>query len=176
MPIGNPIDARVLFRGPRKVAPVQIVNPFFRIIDPGALEAAQGTPIQDPDTDIFGDALANLFHIFNVSHWGTTLRLRMGYDRAVGVVTTDCILQVFGRFNSDEQWQKLTNKSGSLLVTMTIDFANDVDDGSTFQYTTMDPEDHSLDLDGCAQIIVGTNQILATDGDDSLAFIQARII
>lgn len=173
MPVGDPVQPTTTPRRQvRVVAPVQIPNRFETVIDAGGMDSADGTPIIDPDTEITDSDR----HHFLVADMGTTLRVRLAYDRATSSVTTDPIIQVFGRFDANEQWQRLVNKAGSWLATMTLTVASDSDDGSAFQYTDVHPDNHSFDLDGCQVILIGVNVILATNGNDALAFLQAKVI
>ena len=177
MPLGDPVQSRVLPRTPRTVAPVQIVNPWTEIINAGSLETSMGTPIINPDTQIFGGTHSLLHHLFQVNQYGTTLRMRLKYDRAATAVTTDLIVQVFARVGGfGDQWQRLVNKDGAYTTALTIALATDVDDGSVFQTTDPHPTEAAWDLDGCSEVLVGVNTILNTDGDDSLAVVEAKVI
>lgn len=178
MPIGSPIAPRAkLPHGEGIVQPVQMINPWVDVIDAGSLDTAQGTPILDPDVDIIGDALANLHHILNTIHQGTTLRVRMAYDRATSAVVSDCVIQAFGRYEAGvDEWMRLADKAGNYTHTLTIDLTNDTDDGSVFNYTEAHPSILAWDLDGCAQVLFGVNAALNTNGNDALAKLQAKII
>lgn len=171
MPRGDPVRATTDERD-RVVRPAQIPNPYQDIISAGGLDVADGTPITDPEAEITNSET----HIYQVQKFGTTLRIRMAYPRGVAL-TTDLVIQVFGRFASTNAWQKLTNKSGDHEVPVPQLTATDVDDGVTFQYTDVDPNDHSWDLDGNEEILVGVRTALDLAGsNEALAKLQAKII
>lgn len=177
MPLGVIVLSKVLPRTQQTVAPVQIVNQWVQVIDAGSLETSQGSPITNPDTEIIGGTHSLLHHLFQLREVGTTLRMRLKYDRATTAVTTDLVVQVFGRVGgSGDQWQRLVNKDGSYTTTLTIAVATDVDDGTAFQSTDPHPTEAAWDLDGCSEVLVGVNVILNTDGNDALALIEAKVI
>ena len=178
MPIGPAISPRAhLPHGEGIVQPVQIINPWVDVIDAGSLDTAQGTPILDPDADIIGDANAELHHILHTIHQGTTLRARMLYDRATSTVTTEAVIQAFGRYEAGtDEWMRLVAKDGNYTSELSIDLTNDTDDGTIFFATAAHPSVLAWDLDGCAQVLFGVNVALNTNGNDALAKLQAKII
>ena len=171
MPLGSAVKlAAVTATVDRISRPAQIPAIWNTIIDAGGLDSADAGTITDPNTEIT-DADR---HIGKVGKLGTTLRLRLQYDDGVSSITTDAIIKVFGRTGT-EPWQILTNRAGNISVTMTITFASDVSDG-TNNWTTVLPNDHAWDLDGCDEILVGVETILNTDANDALALLQAKVI
>lgn len=158
--------------GPEVVCPVQIPNQWVDAIDAGGVDAADATPIVNPDTQI----VASDHHILNVGLAGTTLRLRVAYDRAATAITVQPIAQVFGR-TPGGQWEKLVNKNGANQITLTATIATDVDDGTALKYTDVDLNAHAVDLDGCEEVLVGMHTALAhTTGSAANAKLQCKII
>ena len=152
------------------VRPVQIECKWDTMIDAGGPNTQDASTITDPDAEITNSTS----HIFAIKGRGTTLRLRLMYDDGISSVTSP-IINVFGRFSSDEVWQRLQNKSGDTNVTLTVDTTNDVSDG-TFNFTLVDADDHAFDLDGCAQVLVGIKTALAATGTVTTATIQGKVI
>lgn len=83
-------------------------------------------------------------------------------------VSTAPVIQVFGRTvsplreqgagdtttsNSVGEFMRLVNKAGDVDITLS-DSATDLDDG-TFEYTTVDPDAHVIDMMGCNQVLIG---------------------
>jgi len=159
---------------PNPVMPVQIPNKWIDAIDPGGITVVDATPIVNPGTQIIDPTR----HIVAVAGFGTTLRARLLYDRAeTGAPTTQLVIQVFGRFDANENWQKLVNKDEVHAVTMTLAGATDVDDGSVFKYTDLDLTGHAWDLDGCDEILVGVNVALNNlVGNEALAKLQVKVL
>lgn len=170
MTLGSPVVAQLSFID-RVVRPAQIPNPWVAAVDAGGVDNSDGSPIQNPTSEI----TETTTHIVKVGKKGTTLRVRCAYLSGTSTVTTSPIIQVFARYNSNDPWQKLTNKSGDHLVTLTLVLTTDVDDG-TFLYSDVDPDDHSWDLDGCDEVLIGIHTIVNLDAGEASVKIQAKVI
>lgn len=160
------------------VRPIQIPAKWFTIIDAGVagvslsgLEQQDAAALTDPDAEITNSTT----HLFKVGRQGTTLLLRMKYDDGLSAIT-DPVLRVFGRYDSTEPWMMLNQKGGADNATVTMQTAStDVSDG-TDNWTDVDEDDHSFDLRGCDEILVGVQTALAATGDPTLASLEAKII
>jgi len=139
-------------------------------------DALDNIDITNPDTEIV-DA-AN--RIFQTGGQANRLRLRLKYDEDMVTVTTDVVVSVWGRYtgpdgNSD-QWQQLVDLQGAVAHTLTIDIDNDVTD-ATWKWTAPHPTTHSFVLEGCNEILVGTQVVLAaSSGTVTNAIIEGKFI
>lgn len=162
-------------------SPTSLSSKWKTVIDAGGMDDNDnsGNRILDPEGSITESTRHKLTR---EGDRGTNLRVRMGYDRATSTVTTSPTIQVFGRYvnpadaNDVTAWQMLANKSGDTEVVVTVDPTNDVDDGSDFQYTLPDANDHTFDCDGCNEFLFGVKTIPNTNGDESLAFLEAKFL
>ena len=154
--------------------PVQI-NSFWMTACDNATTQDNGGTITNPlshitDTDK---------RIISVPH-GTNLVVCHRYTDSATVNTVP-VIQVFGRTvsplreqgasdttssNSVGGFMRLVNKAGDVDITLS-DSATDLDDG-TFEYTTVDPDAHVVDLMGCNQVLIGikTAAAYSTGGGD----------
>lgn len=105
---------------------------------------------------------------------GTILLLSLGYNASL-VVTTNPVVQVFGRAGSSDRWQLLVNNAGGLTGTITADTTNDVTDG-TLKYTTPHQQYNAWDVLGCAEILVAVVTALAGTGTVNTSILQAKVI
>mgnify|MGYP003153645237 FL=1 len=116
--------------------------------------------------------------IISVPH-GTNLVVCHRYTDGA-TVSTAPVVQVFGRTvsplreqgasdttssNSVGGFMRLVNKAGQVDIPLS-DSTTDLDDG-TFEYTTVDPDAHVVDLMGCNQVLIGIKTAAAygTGGD-----------
>ena len=156
--------------------PVQIHSFWTKVHE--NTKVANDSTLNDPEDDITVNARL-LFAPF-----GTSLVLCHGYTSAVGGVTTQPVVKVFGRTvnSSNEttmtasdgvrgQWMVLPNKAGSIDITIS-DSATDTTDGTT-TLTTVDPDAHVVDLLGCNQILVG---IKTASAGSTTGFILGKMI
>lgn len=164
----DPIDQQQIIR------PTQIAGQWAEAIPPGGVDDADngaGVDINNPETQLAATASAR--QPFTVAK-GTTLLVRMKY---VAGITTDPILQAFGRYDSNERFQRLRTRSGNIdmtMITAESGPAVDLTDGTNF-YTTVDLDDHALDLEGCRDIIIGV-KTAAAGGTPASATIEIKVI
>jgi len=173
MALGAALDGSELFRRldlSRVVCPSNIASDWVDLRDEGSVDAADnaGSDITNPDTQIT-DAGA---HILKKIKAGTVLRLRLRYDDG-DTLTTDPVVQVFGRHSDDGGWQRLRNKSGNIDLTLS-DAATDVEDG-TDKFSDVDEDANSFDLDGCDQVIVGV-KTAAAGTNPELCAVEGKVI
>ncbi len=184
MPLGDPVDVKPIKSFHHGlVRPTQIVVPWVKIIDNTGVDTADnsGSVIDDPDVQI-----TNLTtHILKVGRAGTKLRLRVRYDDGITSFSTPPVFNVFGRNSIDDAaqpWQRLVNLNGNADISIPQDNVEsmvDVFDGETAknQYTHVHPADHTLDLDGCDEVIVGVHTAVAVGaGDKDLVSLWAKVI
>lgn len=188
MALGTAVDVKpVKSLHHNLVRPTQIVVPWVKIIDNGGIDTLDGaSPIEDPDAEITNSTT----HILQVGGAGTRLRLRLKYDDGIGTFSTSPAFEVFGRaftVDSDgvrtaDPWQRLVNLCGNTIVTIDHDGGGaaesqrDVTDGTDL-WTHPQPADHTIDLDGCDEILVGVVVVIAPDaGDKDLVSLWAKVI
>lgn len=156
--------------------PVQIHSFWTKVHE--NTKAADDATLNDPEDDITDNARLLFCPL------GTSLVLCHGYTSAVGGVTTQPVVKVFGRTVHDPsettmtaldgvrgQWMVLPNKAGNIDITIS-DSSTDTTDGTT-TLTTVDPDAHVVDLLGCNQIIVG---VKTARNDADTGFILGKMI
>ena len=134
-------------------------------------ETQDADPIVNPTTEcIAADA-----HIFvpNVDA-GQLFAVRLGYDDSLTGIT-DCVINTFGRQDSDDIWQRLETLGGLVNITLTTDTTNDVTDG-TLKYTAVDQVDNVWHTQGCREFLVGVKTALAGTGTVTNSIVQVRFI
>lgn len=134
-----------------------------------ASQDGSGT-INNPDTAITG---ANNRIFRRQRERGTILRIRAGYDDGLTGIT-DPVINVFGRKDENDSWQRLPNLDGDTDVTLET-ATDDVEDG-TLKYTTAKRTTHSFDTDGCNEFLIGTKTALAGTGTTSNSVYQVKIV
>lgn len=102
---------------------------------------------------------------------------RLKYDRAVTAPTSP-VIAVFGRTRLSEtevgSWERLSTLGSASTSTLTVDVTNDVDDG-TWQYTSTSLEDHTFDLNGCNEFLVGIQTAFAGTGTVNTSTIECKL-
>lgn len=170
---GSFAEEQVSTQIPEIVRPAQLAAKWDYLISNGGLETADngGSSITNPATQVTNSTT----RIMKCAGRGTILRLRMRYDDGI-TTSTDPVVQVFGRFDDGEAWQKLVNKAATHEVSFPSTEAADAADG-TDKYTDVDPDDHAWDLDGCNEILVGVKTALAASGGDpTLSLLEGKLI
>lgn len=146
--------------------PCSLSSRWINILDAGGVAIQDAATITNPTTQIDSPtshiAKRNNFH-------GTLVKVRLAYT---GTPSADPVLVVFGRTGSDA-WQKLYTKNGDGTVTLTTAVATDVTDGTYF-YTEV-TDDHTLDCDGCDEIIIGV-QTAFNGTVTNTAVVQVKVI
>lgn len=152
--------------------PIAIINQWVDVIDAGGIRTADngGSDITNPDDQI--DGLTK--HIAKINKRGTFLQVRLKYDDGLTGITNP-VIQIFGRYNSDDQWQRLRNLSDSIDITLTTNLTVDVTDG-TFLYTDPLFNAQTVDLNATDEFLVGVKTNLIAGGDASTAILQAKLI
>ena len=162
----------------RRVVPISTTSEWKTVIPAGGLDDADnsGNRIVNPTTQVEGGAnAANRYVLKRNAKEGTTVRARMAYPHAASTVTTQLVVQAFGRTGS-QPWQPLHNADGNHEVTITADAANDITDG-TNKRTAPHPTTHAWDCDGCDEICFGVKTALNLDSThEASAFLEAKII
>ncbi len=130
-----------------------------------------GNDITNPDTQLNGTTR----NVCKTNKLGTFIQFRMVYDDALSI-STDAVIQVFGRFDDSDQWQRLKSMDSTPLVDIVLATASsDVTDG-TFKYTDPDFQSQTIDLDATLDVIVRVKTALAGTGNVASAFLQAKVI
>lgn len=152
--------------------PIGATYAWKQVLDAGAVDDTDngGSDITNPDAQI-GDSD---HHPLKVNRRGTFIQVRLVYDDGLTGIT-DPVIQLFGRHNEDEAWQRLKNLNDEVDITLATDTALDVTDG-TFQYTDPDPQTHTIDLDATDEVFIGVKTALAATGDVTTAVVQAKLI
>lgn len=152
-----------------EVVPVSVASRWYDAISaggPGVLDAAT---ITNPDTQI-ADASRSIRNT-----GGRCSRVTFRLKRPTGLtITADAVLVCFGRTTAEDPWQRLFTLGGNGTSTLTST-ANDITDGTNL-YTDATLEDHTFDLMGCVQFVVGIQTALALSvGSTALTTIQAKL-
>lgn len=144
---------------------------WVTIVDNGGPETQDAAAITDPDAEIVNSTT----HILKTGGRGSKVAFRLKYDDG-NTSSADAILQVFGRYSSDEQWQALYTIDSTPALAITIATAETADstDG-TDMYTDVDDE-QTVDLRGCDEVLVGVIVAYAVSvGDATLASLEAKV-
>ena len=178
---GNKIGRQIK----RRVFASQVGCPAIAVTGPGecAVQDNSGV-ITDPSEHVTNYAT----RVARIEGCGTTIVFFMKYDDAWTDFDTDTlVIEVFGRYNSDDPWRRLYNKNSTPSITATItpspdhtSAGGDSWDG-TYKYTTPHPCDHAFDLMGCEEIVVGirseiTGNAGAPGADDDLSQLYAFLL
>lgn len=152
--------------------PVSIAFPWVQVMDAGGITSADnsGSDITNPTAQI--DGLTK--HILKINKRGTFLQVRLVYDDGLTSIT-DPVIQIFGRYDSTNQWQRLRNLSDSVDVTLTTSASLDVSDGTSL-YTDPRFNLHTIDLNATDEIIIGVKTNLSGTGVTNTAVLQAKLI
>lgn len=151
--------------------PLQVPQEWQTVIVAGGIDGADngGSDITNPDTEIAG--LPN--RLIKVAQRGTFIEFRLAYDDGLSSIT-DPVIQVFGRYNAQEQWQRLKNLNDAIDVTV-VTAATDVTN-ATLDFTHPDPQDQTVDLNGTDEVVVGVKTALSATGDVTTAYLQAKLV
>ena len=141
-------------------------------IQEGGLESTDnaGNDIINPDTQIVGTTR----NVLKINKRGSFLIFRMCYPDAT-TITTELVIQIFGRFNTGEPWQRLKNLNDSINITLAANAALDVSDG-TLMFTDPDPQDQTVDLSATDEVVVRVRTAAVGTGDLSMAILHAKVI
>ena len=104
----------------------------------------------------------------------TIVRFRLAYDVATTTIAKQLKVMAFGQTKTDG-WQLLKALDGEEEVIITAFPALDIRDAN-FKYTTPDRFVHAWDADGCARVAFGIVTEHDGNGDETLAFGQAKAI
>ncbi len=127
-----------------------------------------GSDITDPETQIAATG-GTTRQPYRVAA-GTTIMVRLKYRNTV---TTPPVIQVFGRYNSNERYQRLIARGGAIDITLTPNAA-DLVEGSDLR-TSIVIDDHTLDLLGRREFLIGVKTAIA-GGSPALAEIEVAVI
>lgn len=153
---------------------VQIVNPtsvesaWSELLLPGACDDT--VSVTDADA-IFEQSVAN---VLMPAGNGTLLVLALEYDDAVTSVTSNLVVNVFGRDVNGIPY-RIQDANGTTDITMTIDATNDIvtGDGAAGRNVTVLK---TLDVLGAKEVAIGVKTAINTDGDDALARLLGRMV
>lgn len=148
------------------VVPHSGLSKWVTVIDAGGVDAADASPVVNPDTEI-DDSTDHTLDLGDIG--GTGIVVRFAYR---GSVATSPVIRVFGRFDDTDDWQVLTNKAGDDTTTLSVDTTNDSTDG-TDKFTTVVLDDHYFDCQGTRYIRIGV-QTAQSGGTASVSYIQAK--
>ena len=169
-------NGSALLRGVGRVV-MQANNPWQVVIPAGGMTefdgASNGTAIATPE-NIIADAKSSYRKLLIVEGNGAYMAVRAAYNSA-NSLTTDPIIQVFGRFNSADLWEPLRNRNQGVPDTgLTVaDASTDIIVGS-YKYTDVDDYEDVFDLRGCREIVIGIKTI-AAGTNVALAHLLAKV-
>lgn len=169
MALGSTRIALANSRGPQ-VFPCSLSSEWQTAIDAGGVTVQDAATILNPATEI---TAATRHIIRRNNHAGTLVKVRMRY---VGSVSQSPIVAVFGRSGNDP-WEVLYNQSDGTTAALTAAPSTDIREivgGVTYLFT-LTSQDHTFDCNGCDEILVGIQTVVAggTTASDS---IQVKII
>lgn len=150
--------------------PTAIAHQWKTALDAGAVDGTDnaGSDITNPDNLGGTD-----HHLLKINRRGTFMQFRLVYDDGLASIT-DPVIQAFGRYDSEDAWQRLRCLADSPNVTL-VTRAIDVTDG-TMNYTDPDYQNQTIDLNACDEVIIGVKTALAATGDVTTATVQAKLI
>lgn len=140
---------------------------WTNMIDAGGIASQDASPITDPDSDITNSTTK----IVGGGGRGNRLLIRYGYT-ATGL-TTDPVIVVFGRYDSNEDWMVLENEDGDNEITMATP-ATDAGNG-TLLYTSVDDTHSMIRTKGCQEFLVGV-ETAAAGGTRTSDVFQGKVI
>ncbi len=155
------------------VAPISITASWFTAVAATGPNTQDAANITSPTTEI-----TSAVH-YQIKTMGRASRatFRLKYDRAVTAPTSP-VIAVFGRTRLSEtevgSWERLSTLGSASTSTLTVDVTNDVDDG-TWQYTSTSLEDHTFDLNGCNEFLVGIQTAFAGTGTVNTSTIECKL-
>ena len=152
--------------------PTAIAHEWKEAMGTGGITATDnsGNDVTNPTGQI--DGLTK--HILKINKRGTFLQVRLVYDDGLSSIT-DPVIQIFGRYDNTNQWQRLRNLSDLIDITLTTNTSVDVADG-TFLYTDPRFNLHTIDLNATDEIIIGVKTNLSGTGVTNNAVLQAKLI
>ena len=159
-----PVDIQQVTR------PAQIASQWAVAIAAGGVDDVDnaGSDITDPETQIEATA-GTARQPYRVGA-GTTLLVRLKYRNTV---TTNPVIQVFGRYDSNDRYQRLITRGGAVDITLTPTAA-DLVEGSDLR-TSIVLDNNSLDLLGCREFLIGVKTAIA-GGSPALAEVEVKVI
>ena len=148
--------------------------PWVTIIDNGGLETQDAADITDPAAEINNSTT----HILRTGGRGTKVYFRMKYDDGI-TPNADPVLKVFGRYDSDSQWEALymNNATPTHEMTMVTAEATDVTDGTDIWTPLVAAGNTEFDLLGNDEVLVGVETAFTvTGGDATLTTLEAKVV
>lgn len=173
--LANPV---VVSYSPDKPTPVSVNSDWVTIVAAGGADAADTAGVLlDPST-------ASDRILLDLRGKATHVALRVGYP--VGAtVSQDLIVLAAGRsldaengsFSDSANWERLQLANGNYACTIVTAVATDFSDG-TLQYSDIDIKTGSnvYDAAGCSYMKLLISTAFASDADDSLVIVQAKLL
>lgn len=155
---------------------LQHSSQWVTAIEAGGVDDADnaGSTILNPTTTI----VTSNRKIIATGGAGTLMLIRLRYING-DTVTTDPVVQVFGRSTSSEAWMALRNKANSETISFATEAASDVvttlPDTLIYSVSAVDLDDHYIDLAGCSEVLVGVKTAIAATAG-AFAVIEVKII
>jgi len=170
MALGNNVILDVTIDG-NPTTPARVECPWTDVVTAPETADNGGSAITDPTAEITN---ATSFIFTPNIDAGSLFAVRLKYDDGLSSIT-DAVINVFGRFDSDDDWQRLESLAGIENCTLTTDLTNDVSDG-TFNFTSVDQTDNVFHTQGCREFLIGIKTAFDGTGTKNTSTIQVRFI
>lgn len=171
----TPLKAAVGGTDGRVTVPSSAITGWTVMVPAGSATTADSAGVlKNP-----GTLTRNLNTLVREQGIGTFFIPQLVYNDDIGTVTSP-VIRVYGRYNSDDPWLPLANKSGDLTVTLTVAQITDVEFTSgakTFGMTSVVGDDYQFDVLGCGEILVlVSTAFAASSGTPADGYIRGKII
>lgn len=155
-------------------------TPWQTVVAAGGVDSTDnsGNPITNPyGIARLGIADTSELRIFRrPMSGGEFVAVRHVYDDQLGV-TTAPVVQLFGRADSNSEWELLQNIAGAIEATIPSAGTNALSKDGQYLYTTVDYDDHVWDCGGCTEFVfVIRTAVAGTGGDVTQSFLQAKFL
>ena len=133
--------------------------------------AADASAIDDPAAEI----TASTRNIITRERWmGTNLCVRLLYEQGAGTPVGPT-LAVFGRYDSNQPWERPLTRGNARTVTFTPATATDTLFSSALRSTEVNSSDHIVDMLGNNEFLVGV-EVVGSGGVSTAAKVQVKFI
>lgn len=155
-------------------------TPWIKVVDDGGVDAADnsGNNVTNPyGIARLGDADTKELRIFRrPAVGGEFLAVRHVYDEQLSI-STQPVVQLFGRSGTDGEWELLPNLAKSVTSTITAAGTDAFSKDGAYLYTTVDEDNNVWDCMGCTEFVfVIKTAVAGSGGDVALSFLQAKFL
>jgi hypothetical protein len=132
--------------------------------------------ITNPDSQISTNTGNTARAIFvKDARMGSLIGLRMSYNSGLVGITGPTV-KLFGRAPGST-WQLMKTRLGAVSVTLSANAYDIAKASGTTFYTTVDPEEHYFDCQGCTEFLVGVEETISvSSGTITVAGLEIKVI